>query len=176
MATDLITYENQMVYFEGMAEKNKLIEHSNGPAGNGINSRRFFHSDIQDFANQAVNNLPSENDRCWMWLIDAIRTVETGKEELQIMFFIMNAVPNGDLVAEVAAKERVNQCVNQCVAKMIHDSQNNHPLWSRSLDQAKHIRITPYSFQDSTRHVGSQISIKSVQNWTKCYNQNDWNL
>lgn len=164
-----------LMYFEEMATSNKLIEHSNG-VNAGVNSRRFFHSDLNDFVTQAVNNLPAENNKCWMWLIDPQRNIDGGKEELQLMFFIMNAVPLGNLFDEAAAKERVNQCVNQCISKIMHDSQNNHPFWSRSLDQAKHIRTTPYSLQDSTKHVGQQISIRSVQNWNKCYNSNHWNL
>lgn len=165
-----------LIYFEEMAASNKLIQHSNGVNGDGVNARRFFHSDINDFVNQAVNNLPSDTDKCWMHLIDPARNIADGKEELQLMLFIMNAVPMGDIVAEAAAKERVNQCVNQCIAKMMHDSQNGHPFWSRSLDQAKHIRTTSHSIQDAARHVGQQISIGSKQNWNKCYNSNDWIL
>lgn len=176
MATDLITYAPMLSYFEAMAASNKLIEHSNGPNGDGVNSRRFFHSDIVDFVTQAVNNLPSDDSKCLLWLIDPQRNVNGGKEELQLMFFILNAVPMDDLEKEAAAKERVNQCVNQCISKIMHDSQTNHPFWSRSLDQANNIRTTPYSMQDVTRFVGQQISIRSVQNWNKCYNENHWNL
>ena len=174
MATDNITYNSWRFYFRDIAISNKLILHSDTPG-----MVRFQSSTIDIFISQTFNLMDPAHDKCILYHIRntrEVKAVQNGvKEDLRLMFFVLNSCENGNIESEAEAIDRAERCLNQILAKFTYDSKNNHPIWDRSMDQLDGIRISPYEIDGQVRYVGFQVSVQSIQNWNKCYNSNDWN-
>ena len=175
MATINTTWLSWYSYFEELAALNKLIRHTPGK-----DTTRFFASTLESFITDAHNMLPAAQGPC-VWLIEPARTIGGNngnnadeRDVYEGMFFILEAVKNGDKTAELTAKNRTDVVVNQFIARIKHDSANNHTLWSRSMDRTDSIRIMPYSKPGTFNVVGKQVSFRSPQFFNYCYQQSDW--
>jgi hypothetical protein len=166
----MANYQEFCEYFQSLCEQNNLIAHTDV-------RKKFFRMSMEEFLSGTHSSLPGFDYGPAFIFINYMTTLDTKPtliEGKQLMFYILQGFPSGNYEKEMEARNNCELAVMQFISRMIHDSQNNHPIFTRGFDKADKVRIIPEQISATANYVGCQVVIYFGHPSQLCFTPSEW--